>query len=436
MARLQSLDEPEKSNWKPAGGRSRRWSVESNGASVHDRPNVDLKNRAMGAPSRAFLVKIVSVMCLAILCGILTAGLWPFHAPLNGATWIPHGNGIDFGHYGTAVSAGAFQRSGVESKSFCSIELSLKPQPLDDTSTILAFWKPDKRIGLSVHQYDGDLAFQRSGMVIHLPDALSNRLPTLVAIASGRQGTRVYVDGRLAGTVPRFWISSRDCSGRLVLGTSPVVNKSWAGQLRELAIYDRELGAGEASRHYGEWIATGRFDVQSDRRTVALYLFDEHGGRLVHDSSGAKNDLSIPERYLIVDEKFLEPTWSEFHNDWGYWKNVLINIGGFIPLGFVFYARLTMARRVALPALIAVALGACVSVTIEVLQAYLPSRDSGTTDIITNTLGTILGVALCRWNTAAMIFYRTLRAMIDGTRAGFFSVASAMRPRERARVRA
>jgi hypothetical protein len=207
------------------------------------------------------------------------------------------------------------------------------------------------------------------------------------------------------------------------------VNKSWSGQLGELAIYDRELGAAEAFRHYSEWIATQRFDVQGERRVGALYLFDEHGGRVVHDSSGAKNDLSIPERYLIVDEKFLEPPWSEFHNDWGYWKNVLINIGGFIPLGFVFYARLTMARRIALPALIAVILGACVSVTIEVLQAYLPSRDSGTTDIITNTLGTILGVTLYRWNIAARIFDHTLLAIVGGTRTCLFSVLRAMRLR-------
>ena len=164
------------------------------------------------------------------------------------------------------------------------------------------------------------------------------------------------------------------------------------GLLRGLAFYDGELTPAQVLHHYEAWTKKGRPDVTGTERALALYLFDEGAGRIIHNHVSTGADLYIPERYLVVDEVFLEPFWEEFAPIRSYYKNVAINIAGFIPLGFIFCAYLSLAGRIKRPGLVTIFLGFMVSLTIECLQAFLPTRDSGTTDIITNTLGTGLGV--------------------------------------------
>jgi VanZ family protein len=76
---------------------------------------------------------------------------------------------------------------------------------------------------------------------------------------------------------------------------------------------------------------------------------------------------------------------------WSYRNNVLINIGGFVPLGIFFCAYFSSVRRFDRAVLATIVLGGVFGLTIEVLQAFLPTRDSGMTNITTNILGTGIG---------------------------------------------
>jgi glycopeptide antibiotics resistance protein len=86
----------------------------------------------------------------------------------------------------------------------------------------------------------------------------------------------------------------------------------------------------------------------------------------------------------------------EFQASWGYVKDILLNVGGFVPLGFVVCAYLALGRSRGKAISFTIFAAGMLSIAIEVLQAYIPRRVSGTTDIITNTLGATLGAALAR----------------------------------------
>ena len=365
----------------------------------------------MTAPNMsAAKVRILGALCIFVFCGILVAGLWPFHHPMNQVTWLGNTNGLLFGHHGTVLSASIFNGLGSQGEAAGSLELWIEPQRTNDAHTLLAFSAPENHLQFSLHQSDSDLELHRGpgnehfgrASVAYVDDVFHRGKLVFITITAGRRRTAVYLDGILARTFRHFQLSGMDFKGQLVVGTSPVVNDSWSGKLRGLAIYQQELTPAQVSRHNKSWKTKGRPDLGEDEHVLALYLFDEHRGSIVHDRSGSGIDLNIPERYMILHEKFLEPAWREFDLRWGYWKNVLINIGGFIPLGFLFCAYFSSARQIERPTLLTILSGATVSLIIEVLQAFLPTRDSGTTDLITNTLGTCLGVMFYRWKPSIL----------------------------------
>ena len=112
---------------------------------------------------------------------------------------------------------------------------------------------------------------------------------------------------------------------------------------------------------------------------------------------------------MLFHQLFLEPPWKEYQPTWSYWKSNLINIAGFIPFGFFFCAYWSSIRPIRRAGLVTIVLGTTVSLTIEILQAYLPTRNSGVTDLFTNTLGTAIGVMLYRQKIAKTLYREGLR---------------------------
>jgi hypothetical protein len=344
---------------------------------------------------------ILGVVCAGVLCGILVAGLWPFHAPPNDVTWLAGNRGVHFGRHGTILSSSEFKLTDGEGEPARSLEIWVTPASVWETpSTLLAFYNADAPGQFSLRQSYEALVLETNfrtqphgvaGARLLLEHVLQPTRPVFITITSGPQRTAVWVNGSLAQTASPFHLES---SGTLVLATSPVTDDSWSGDLRALAIYNSELTQEKVLSHYKTWTTMGRPKVTPNDCAVALYLFDEGHGNIIGDRSSAGVDLYIPKHYVVLNQRLLRAFWKEFSWDEAYWTAVLVNVVGFVPLGFFLCAYLESVPQVKRAALATVTLGLGVSLMIETLQGFLPTRDSGTTDLITNTLGTCLGSAL------------------------------------------
>jgi hypothetical protein len=343
------------------------------------------------------------VTCAGVVCVVLSLGLWPFHSPKNDVTWLENRNGLRFGRFSTMISSSAFQKAGAKSETSRSVEVWLQPRRIWDSCTFLAFYTPGNPHQFSLRQFNGGLElraetrndpYAAKTAILYVKNTFLKPGPVFLTITSGIHGTTAYADGVLARAAPQVWLSTKDLTGRLVVGDSPGQADSWSGQLLGLAIYRRELTPTQVLRHYQTWTQRGRPEISDEEGNLALYLLGERSGSIVHDYAGSGVNLYIPEKYVVLDQIFLEPFWKEFSMSGSYWRAVLKNIVGFIPFGFCFYSGLS-AHKVRSAGLATVILGTLVSLTIEVLQAYLPTRDSGMTDIFTNALGTYIGVVAC-----------------------------------------
>jgi VanZ family protein len=362
--------------------------------------------------------KSLGPICVFLVCGLLATGLWPFNPfRKNDVDWLTDQNGLRFGDKATIFSSGTFEVPMPSEEPFCSLEIWLQPaiEDVNESVMILAFYTPDNplqfglkqyRDGLVVRDYRDEQSRLRTAQ-IGFEHAFREAEPVLFTITLGPKGTSVYLNGVWVKAFPHSGLSCNNFSGQLVIGNSPATDNTWQGQLFGVAVYSQELTPEAVSRHYTMWThERGPEDVANDG-VRALYSFGERSGRIVHNNIGPGPDLYIPKTFRILHKKMLAPPWEEFSPKWSYVWDILINIAGFIPFGFFFCAYLTCNRQWSRAIVATVVLGGIISATIEMLQGFIPSRVSGVTDIITNTLGTSFGVILWRASAGA-------KALISG----------------------
>jgi VanZ family protein len=373
----------------------------------------DKQLRALGDP------KWAKGFCAVAIAAILVATLWPLNPfPRNRVTWLQGTSGLRFEEAGLVVSTGPLSPPPAYDTESYTVELLLRPASIKSLYTILAFYSPTRPRQLLVRQWTDGL------LVTHDASVESDSTRTIkldvdhvfhpgklvfLTVSSGANGTTVYADGQPAQSFPRFMISRSELDAEIVLGTSPVTYNPWPGEIHGLAIYARELTESEALEHYKDWTTLGR--PQDVDTVVAGYLFGEAAGHGVHNEVAGEPDLDIPATFSVPRKGFLQSPLQEFRPGWSYAFDLVLNIAGFIPLGVVVCSYLLWSRERWKAVTTTIVVCATFSFVIEMLQYYIPKRDSGVTDIITNALGAALGAVL----TQTVPFRRALDAFFRST---------------------
>ena len=163
-----------------------------------------------------------------------------------------------------------------------------------------------------------------------------------------------------------------------------------------MAIYNRTFPAEQVFKHYQSYLENNFTTHPEKEGCIGLYLFNEKQGAVIKDYSNLNNHLTIPVLFRPVKKIILDSPWQDFR-----WKNffvqdTIINLLGFIPLGFFFTAFLLKASewKKKIIYIGVAATGFAISLTIELSQIYLLSRYSQLGDVICNSVGTVLGILI------------------------------------------
>ena len=350
--------------------------------------------------------KILAAICSLIFCGMVVAAFWPFNPfPANQVAWLGEENGVRFAGGGIILSSPRFEFPDSGMPAGASLELWLEPSQ-DKVSTSLLSFSPPENPGqfrlrqaqsyLLLLQQSTPTRYHAAMTSLSVPRTFQARKKRFITISSGMTGTNVYLDGIPAEKSSSFRITSKDLTGRLILGCSPEGYDTWRGKLFGLAIFDREIAPAQVTQHYNAWLK-GHAAAIRDDHPMSLYTFEERTGNVVRNQTSSGRDLAIPGSFGIPYKPFLKAPWKEFYPNRGYFRDVLNNILGFVPFGLFFCMYLSSGQTSRKTIIATILLGSAFSITIEVLQWFIPVRDSGTTDILTNTLGTALGAILGYW---------------------------------------
>ena len=357
--------------------------------------------------------RILGILCVLMAAGLLFLGLWPFDpSPKNRAYWLANEEGLHFDgqdrRWKLSVGGIAYTPSPLRSsgnppagKGLFSIDIVLRaaveaesgvPRILAfiDSSGKDVFYLGQWKQSLIVRWYAYDQSGKRRMKEIGVRDALTKEKTLRITLVSEPTTCSVYVNGEPARSFQGVALIGEKESVRglsATLGNSRNVKSPWTGTVLALKVYERALSEQEIDQDRG--VAEGSV---SHEGLIAAFALDKSHSTSSPDLSGNENRLAVPDRVTLRNSILAWPDWRN-QKDSSPVPDIAVNILGFMPFGFLFafWREQAQGSRRWRYCLLAVLIGALISLVIEVTQAFIPARDSNMVDVICNTIGTVLG---------------------------------------------
>jgi Glycopeptide antibiotics resistance protein len=335
----------------------------------------------------------------------------------NDVKWAQNNNGIHIGPIGEAYSQDSLQWINQKTcDSGFTIEMAIEAERYQGRglAEILGFWDgmfPEplmmaqwrNHFVVRVRAVDNKKRYREFGA----DSIFEQKKSRLIQIVSARSKTVIYVDGiRTSDSIFAPIFPDAGLRGRLILGNSATAGEPWSGELYGIALYQRTLSSKEIAFRFSQWNASRRTGLPPATDAAHFFQFKEGGGRVARDCVATGFDLQIPRLFHIIKKQVLVGLWDDFSWSFSYLADVAVNLFGFMPLGFfmaLFLLKVREMRNWRKNLFHTVFICFCISLSIELIQVYIPTRDSQLSDLICNTLGGGMGGMLakimgCLWD--------------------------------------
>jgi glycopeptide antibiotics resistance protein len=344
--------------------------------------------------------------------------LWPFSFTFfpkkNHVKWRDGASGLHFIGEGQVISSSsqkAFYENLVSAKGF-SLEVWLVPENNNQRgpARIVSYSLDTNYRNFTLGQEGSDLIMRLRTENTNLngteprlivEDVFSNPKPIHIVVSYNFKEQSVFVNGiiRTTSIIPGGNFKNWDPEYPLILGNEGTGDRPWLGEISYLAIYNRSLYAQEVRKSYSEvqHIISGNFEMLDPKEgLLARYLFNEKRGNIVTNSGSLIDslNLNIPEKIQTKIKPFLRfslnplPRWGS-----GPFYEILLNVLLFMPLGYLLHANIENYIDGNLQTIfITMILGGAITLSAEIVQYFIESRDSSSVDVIANCIGTLLGI--------------------------------------------